>query len=79
MFQEQESYRVTTKLLTKAKEKMVVMHPLPRLNEIRYSRLRNAGFLYVTSMRQYVGRSSYGLSGFYMEVLSTEAVRLDAR
>lgn len=31
-------YIVTPKLLTKAKEKMVVMHPLPRVNEIRYSK-----------------------------------------
>lgn len=29
------SYVITPETLTKAKEKMVVMHPLPRINEIR--------------------------------------------
>ena len=27
-------FRLTTQLMTKAKEKMIVMHPLPRLDEI---------------------------------------------
>ena len=31
-----DSYVITPETLTKAKEKMVVMHPLPRINEIRY-------------------------------------------
>ena len=29
-------YVLTPKVLTKAKEKMIVMHPLPRVDEIRY-------------------------------------------
>ena len=29
------SYVITPEILTEAKEKMVVMHPLPRVNEIR--------------------------------------------
>ena len=29
------SYVITSQTLTEAKEKMVVMHPLPRVNEIR--------------------------------------------
>ena len=29
------SYVLTPKVLTKAKEKMIVMHPLPRVDEIR--------------------------------------------
>ena len=32
---------ITPKLMTKAKKKMVVMHPLPRVFEIRYVRLDN--------------------------------------
>ena len=28
-------FQVTPQLMTKAKKKMIVMHPLPRLNEIR--------------------------------------------
>jgi len=41
-FESQEEYQksyglfqVTPQLMTKAKKKMIVMHPLPRLNEIR--------------------------------------------
>lgn len=31
-------FQVTPKLMTKAKKKMIVMHPLPRLTEIRFER-----------------------------------------
>ena len=30
-------YEITTELLEKAKDKMVVMHPLPRVGEIHYN------------------------------------------
>lgn len=30
------AFEVTPKLMTKAKKKMIVMHPLPRVCEIRY-------------------------------------------
>jgi carbamoyl-phosphate synthase/aspartate carbamoyltransferase/dihydroorotase/carbamoyl-phosphate synthase/aspartate carbamoyltransferase len=30
-------YEITPELMTKAKEKMVVMHPLPRVGEIHYA------------------------------------------
>ncbi len=33
-FQSSSVFRLTTQLMTKAKEKMIVMHPLPRLDEI---------------------------------------------
>ncbi len=32
-----DSYRVTTKLLERAKDTLIVMHPLPRVTEIEYS------------------------------------------
>ena len=40
--QVKDSYLITPETLIKAKPSMVVMHPLPRVNEIRYVTLHNA-------------------------------------
>ena len=37
---------LTPKVLTKAKEKMIVMHPLPRIDEIRFDRLLEYAHLF---------------------------------
>ena len=36
LFQVRGCFVLTPKVLTKAKERMIVLHPLPRIDEIRY-------------------------------------------